>query len=49
MCVDLINNTVFQSLLSSHEVVAIGIALDLLNGLAGILGEDAVAYHGYGE
>ena len=39
---DLIDQAVFESLLGSHVVVALGILLDLVHALSRILGEDAV-------
>ena len=44
MGIDLVDDAVLQRLLGGHEVVAVGIPLDLLNGLAGILGQDLVQH-----
>ena len=44
MGVDLVDQTVLQGLLGGHEVVAVGIPLDLLNGLTGVLGQDLVEH-----
>ena len=36
--IDLINDTVLKGLLGSHEVVAVGVPLNLLNGFSGVFG-----------
>lgn len=39
---DLVNDTVCFGLVSAHEEVALDVGFDLLDTLAGVLGEDAV-------
>src|SRR6202043_469 len=37
---DLVDDAVFLPLLRGHDEVAVGVTLDLLDGLTGVLGED---------
>jgi hypothetical protein len=39
---DIINNTVFLALVGPHDVIPLGIVLNPLQGLAGVLGQNLV-------
>src|SRR5262249_30417214 len=46
---DLVHDLVFPGLLRGHEEVAVGVALDLLHTLSGVVDEDAVEFLPHAE